>query len=87
MNISIKTLLALAVFLLPACKRNPSTPYVQKVYEEAVRLQQAGNLNDAIFHYQLAATSCHTIEDSLSYWWKAMYGQGKIWKLFGRCTP
>lgn len=80
MNISIKTLLALAVFLLPACKRNPSTPYVQKVYEEAVRLQQAGNLNDAIFHYQLAATSCHTIEDSLSYWWKAMYGQGEIWK-------
>ncbi len=30
MNISIKTLLALAVLLLPACKRNPSTPYVQK---------------------------------------------------------
>ena len=83
MNLFIKTfsIFIFTAFLLSACIRNStSISYLQKEYEEATALQQKGNLNDAIFHYQLVAISCLTLEDSLMYWWKAMYEQGKIWK-------
>ena len=55
-------------------------PLAQDCYEYAVTLHKEGNLNDAIFYYQLTALECqYNPEDSLAYWWKAMCGQGEVW--------
>ena len=55
-------------------------PLAQDCYEYAVTLHKEGNLNDAIFYYQLTALeSQYNPEDSLAYWWKAMCGQGEAW--------
>ena len=67
--------------LLTNCRKAPNSSRLQKSYEEAVKLHQAGNLNDAVFHYQSTALQCQYYpKDSLTYWWKAMCGQGEIWK-------
>ena len=67
--------------LLTNCRKAPNSSRLQKSYEEAVKLHQAGNLNDTVFHYQSTALQCQYYpKDSLTYWWKAMCGQGEIWK-------
>ena len=80
MKIYFKTSTIIILSLLFTNCRKESTSYLQRAYEEAVKLHQEGNLNDAVFYYQLTALNCqYHPEDSLTYWWKAMCGQGEVW--------
>ena len=81
MKIYFKTSTIIILSLLFTNCRKESTSYLQRAYEEAVKLHQEGNLNDAVFYYQLTALNCqYHPEDSLTYWWKAMCGQGEVWR-------
>ena len=81
MKIYFKTSAIIILSLLFTNCRKESTSYLQRAYEEAVKLHQEGNLNDAVFYYQLTALNCqYHPEDSLTYWWKAMCGQGEVWR-------
>lgn len=73
-------LIVLSLCLAACVKESPSLSYIERAYKEALRLHREGNLNDALFHYQHTALLCqYTPDDSLSYWWKGMCGQGKVW--------
>lgn len=80
MNTYFRILIAIAIPLsLSNCKKDDMPP-MQDCYEYAVTLHKEGNLNDAIFYYQLTALeNQYNLEDSLAYWWKAMCGQGEVW--------
>lgn len=82
MKIYFKTFAIIVLsLLLTNCRKASNASRLQRSYEEAVKLHQAGNLNDAVFHYQSTALQCQYYpKDSLTYWWKAMCGQGEIWK-------
>ncbi|WP_276786828.1 hypothetical protein [Paraprevotella xylaniphila] len=81
MKIYFKTSAIIILSLLLTNCRKEATSYLQRTYEEAVKLHKEGNLNDAIFYYQLTALNCqYHPEDSLTYWWKAMCGQGEVWR-------
>ena len=78
MKIYFKTSAIIILSLLFTNCRKESTSYLQRAYEEAVKLHQEGNLNDAVFYYQLTALNCqYHPEDSLTYWWKAMLWTGR----------
>lgn len=83
MNIRTTFAIAGLSLLLFSCRQEKEvteTPFLQGIYHEALELQRKGNLNDAIFQYQLIASLLFiSHEDSLTYWWKAMCGQGDIW--------
>ena len=73
MKIYFKTSAIIILSLLFTNCRKESTSRLQRTYEEAVKLHQESNLNDAVFHYQSAALQCQYYpKDSLTYWWKAM---------------
>lgn len=73
-------LIILSLSLTACVRENTSLPYIERVYQEALKLHREGNLNDALFHYQLTALLCqYNPEDSLTFWWKGMCGQGGIW--------
>ena len=81
MRIRTLTIAAFAL-LLAACRKEAGEPasFLRSVYDYSIELDQEGNLNDAIYQYQMVATNCNfNAEDSLAYWWKAMCGQGEIW--------
>ena len=70
MKIYFKTSAIIILSLLFTNCRKESTSYLQRAYEEAVKLHLEGNLNDAVFYYQLTALNCqYHPEDSLTYWW------------------
>lgn len=58
MKIYFKTSTIIILSLLFTNCRKESTSYLQRAYEEAVKLHQEGNLNDAVFYYQLTALNC-----------------------------
>ena len=49
MKIYFKTSTIIILSLLFTNCRKESTSYLQRAYEEAVKLHQEGNLNDAVF--------------------------------------
>ncbi len=65
MNTYFRILIAIAIPLsLSNCKKDDMPP-MQDCYEYAVTLHKEGNLNDAIFYYQLTALeSQYNLEDS-----------------------
>lgn len=82
MNTILKNsvLIVLSLCLAACVKESPSLSYIERTYQEALKLHREGNLNDALFHYQLTALLCqYNPEDSLTFWWKGMCGQGGIW--------
>ena len=60
MKIYFKTSTIIILSLLFTNCRKESTSYLQRAYEEAVKLHQEGNLNDAVFYYQLTALTANT---------------------------